>query len=150
MEKAYDVDGFEKEMKSIYESRTQMREKMHKDTATAFDPFICEKLSLSWDEIREMVESGLCTVGSHSATHPGLTRSDAEKTKQELSTSKARITELLGTEVKHFSYPHSMQDSEIQRFVEEAGYSSAALGYGGKIRKGDNRFCLDRKHLIQP
>lgn len=150
MEGVYDVEGFEKEMKSIYESRSQMREKMHKDTATAFDPFICEKLSLSWDEIREMVESGLCTVGSHSATHPGLTRLDTENAKQELSASKARIEALLGIEVKHFSYPHSMQDSEIQSFVEEAGYASAALGYGGKIRIGDNRFCLNRKHLIQP
>lgn len=150
MEEAYDVDGFEKEMKSIYESRTQMRDKMHKDTATDSDPSICNQLALSWEEIREMVECGLCTVGSHSVTHPGLTRLDNEQARQELSASKARIEEMLGIEVKHFSYPHSMQDPQIQQFVEEAGYSSATLGYGGKIRKGDNRFCLNRKHSIQP
>ena len=96
-----------------------------------------------------MVDSGLCTVGSHTVSHPGLVRIDAKEVSAELMESKRVIEEKLGVEVAHFSYPHSMQDERVQRMVAEAGYTSATLGYGGNVRKGDNMYCLNRKHIIQ-
>ena len=74
---------------------------------------------------------------------------DAKKVFSELHESKRVIEEKLGVEVSHLSYPHSMQDEHVQRMVAEAGYTSATLGYGGNVRKGDNMYCLNRKHMIQ-
>lgn len=149
LEKDRSVDEYEKIIKAIYESGRPMAEEMHRLTQTVSDRNLCLDLALSWAEVKEMVETGLCTIGSHSVTHPGLIRIDAKECFSELKESKRIIEDKLGVEVAHFSYPHSMQDERVQKKVAEVGYRSATLGYGGNVRKGDNMYCLNRKHMIQ-
>lgn len=149
LEKDRSVDEYEKIIKAVYESGKLMAEEMHRLTQTVPDRSLCPDLALNWAEIKEMVDSGLCTIGSHTVSHPGLIRIDAKEVSSELRESKRVIEEKLGVEVAHFSYPHSMQDERVQRMVAEAGYKSATLGYGGSVRKGDNLYCLNRKHIIQ-
>lgn len=149
LEKDRSVDEFERIMKAVYESGKPMAEEMHRLTQSDPDRNLCLDLALNWAEIKEMVDSGLCTVGSHTVSHPGLVRIDAKEVSSELHESKRVIKEKLGVEVVHLSYPHSMQDERVQRMIAEAGYTSATLGYGGNVRKGDNMYCLNRKHIIQ-
>ncbi len=149
LEKDRSVDEYERIMKAVYESGKPMAEEMHRLTQTVPDMNLCLDLALNWAEIKEMVDSGLCTVGSHTVSHPGLVRIDTKEVSSELHESKRVIEEKLSVEVAHLSYPHSMQDERVQRMVAEAGYTSATLGYGGNVRKGDNMYCLNRKHIIQ-
>ena len=146
---ASDVSAFEELMKDIYRSDKNMREAMHEMTASTPDYALCKQLSLSWEQLREMVASGLCTVGCHSMTHPGLSRISHDELRWELTESKRVIESNLPVKVKHFSYPHSMENSFIQKLLKESGYESATLGYGGTIRKGDNPYKLNRRYFIQ-
>ena len=143
------VDAFEEMMGTIYRSDRNMRDIMHEMTASTPDPNLCKALSLSWGQLQEMIDSGLCTVGCHSMTHPGLTRIPDEEVSRELLEGRQIIESKLSVKVKHFSYPHSMESARIQEILKETGFESATLGFGGTIRKGDNPYRLNRRYLVQ-
>ena len=145
-----DVDSFEGLMREAYHSDRNMRDFMHGKTASSPDLSLCRELSLSWEQLQEMVDSGLCTIGGHSMTHPGLTRIPKDDVYRELSEGKRIIESHLPVQVKHFSYPHSMESVEIQEKLKQAGYETATLGFGGTIRKGDNPYRLYRRYIVQP
>lgn len=140
---------FESLNKKIYASDKPMAEEMHQLTSTSMDAELTRRYALSWEQLREMVDSGLCTIGSHTCSHPGLTRISANEVLRELTESKRIIETRLHTEVQHFSYPHSMQNEVISQLVQQAGYQTATLGYGGAIRKGDDVFKWNRKYIVQ-
>lgn len=149
MEKHRSVVEYEDLMKQIYGCGKPMAGMMHELTGTQPDPEICRSLSLSWEEAKEMVDSGLCTIGSHTVSHPGLTRIGEDACRCELEGSRHIIKERIGRDAVHFSYPHSMEDEAVRKAVSEAGFISAALGYGGTIRRGTDRFRLNRKFIVQ-
>ena len=149
MEKNRSIEAFEALMKQIYGSNGPMAKTMHGVTGTKPDPALCKALSLSWSEIKEMVDSGLCTIGSHTVSHPGLTRISLDDCSRELQESRHIIKDIIGCDVIHFSYPHSMYNEAVCEAVAKAGYKTAALGYGGSIRLGDNGYRLNRRFIVQ-
>ncbi len=85
-------------------------------------------------EVRELAELGF-EIGSHSMTHPRLTRLSDAEVRSEIVDSKQALEDLLGRAVHSFSYPYGDQDARVRRMVAEAGYAS---------RDGDHvvhRFC---------
>lgn len=106
-------------------------------------------LALTWDELAEMLSSGLLTVGSHTQSHPMLTKIPTEDVRQELLESKNIIEQHLSIPVNHFSYPHSAYNMEIANELRLIGYKSATLGYGGSIRRGMESMLLNRKYIVQ-
>ena len=140
---------FERCMKELYQSQQNMRDLMHSLTDSEADYTLCEQLALTWEQLGEMVASGLCTMGSHSMTHPGLTRVPMKVVQQELEESKRIIEAHLPITVRHLSYPHSMTNQEIQQMVKSSGYVSATLGYGGNIRVKDHPYQLYRHYIVQ-
>lgn len=144
-----DSSLFEKSLKQCYAQPGNMRETMHTLTQTTVDESLCRKHSLTWEQIAEMVASGLCTVGSHTVTHPGLTRIAPDAVADELTRSAQTIEQHLGHRPLHFSYPHSFSDESIIQQVKEAGYQTAALGYGGVVRHGAAPYLLPRIYLTQ-
>ena len=74
--------------------------------------------------VKSLFEAGFA-VGSHSVTHPMLTKLPPAELKIELSKSKCEIEELLGAEVKGFAYPHGDRNEKVVDAVEEAGYEYA-------------------------
>lgn len=106
-------------------------------------------LALTWDELAEMLSSGLLTVGSHTQSHPMLTKIPTEEVRQELLESKNLIEQHLSISVNHFSYPHSAYNMEIANELRLIGYKSATLGYGGSIRRGMESMSLNRKYIVQ-
>lgn len=144
----YDKEEFESVIKKIYEGNGSFAEIMHEITGDY--EINTEKHSIQWEEVKEMVKSGLCTVGSHTVSHSALTYLSPERCLYELYQSKRKIEQQLGIVVQHFSYPHSLQNSAVQQAVKNVGYKSAALGYGGRIRKGFNPYALNRVFIIQP
>lgn len=136
-------------MKQIYTDPASMPVTMHRLTHTNPDYTLCAELALQWEEFKEMINDGLCTIGTHSVSHVGLSRVNKEQIAFELNQSRKKVQEYLGIEPDHMSYPHSMYNDEVIHAVKEAGYQSAALGYGGTIRKGDNLYLLKRVYIVQ-
>ena len=108
-----------------------------------------DNLALTWDELAEMLSSGLLTLGSHTQSHPMLTKIPTEEVRQELLESKNLIEQHLSISVNHFSYPHSAYNMEIANELRLIGYKSATLGYGGSIRRGMEAMLLNRKYIVQ-
>lgn len=97
---------------------------------------------LSWNEIKELHNQGI-EFGSHTLTHPDLTKISSKQTKSEITESKAKIEEILGSEVKTFAYPFGKFNQEIKQIVEKE-HQAACSTILGKIQTGSDYFALER------
>ncbi len=79
---------------------------------------------LTLQEIRELHRHGVA-FGSHSLTHPFLTLLSDEDLRCEVSDSKSRLEDLLGSEVTCFAYPGGRVDPRVRAAVADAGYKTA-------------------------
>ena len=79
---------------------------------------------LSWSDVQALVDSGW-QVGSHTMTHPHLTKIDAKRVKWEISESKAVIEDHIGNSVDMFCYPAGHYNRNIMEEVRLAGYHGA-------------------------
>ncbi|MDE2038489.1 MAG: polysaccharide deacetylase family protein [Elusimicrobia bacterium] len=87
----------------------------------ASEPWIA---MLSWAQVREMQDSGLVEMGSHTMTHRNLARLPPEDARWELVESKKRLEEKLGREMVGFAYPYGAGAyvPQVRRAAREAGY----------------------------
>jgi peptidoglycan/xylan/chitin deacetylase (PgdA/CDA1 family) len=80
--------------------------------------------ALTWDEIRELNRAGI-EIGSHTVSHPVLTRVKPGELFRELVSSKERLESELSREVDLFCYPNGDMDKRIRSAVAAAGYRAA-------------------------
>jgi peptidoglycan/xylan/chitin deacetylase (PgdA/CDA1 family) len=86
---------------------------------------------MSWDDVRALDHAGF-EIGSHTLTHPYLTRiAGDDELDRELVMSKRRLEEELGHPVPAFAYPFGAKDERVERAVVAAGYTSARTTYSG-------------------
>lgn len=101
---------------------------------------------LGWDQIEEMRRFGI-TFGSHTMTHPDLTRIPLDAAGYELRGSKQSLEERLGEEVRFLSYPFGRYNGEIEAVAEEAGYQVCFCSYPRRRNPGRNRYSVGRKGM---
>jgi len=100
---------------------------------------------MTWDELRQLQSAGM-TIGSHSRTHPELTKKGVSL-KSEIAGSREDIQKELGTAPSLFAYPYGDWDDRVVSAVRAAGYV-AARGMGeGPMNTKANLFALKS---IQP
>jgi len=104
---------------------------------------------LNWDEIREMRQSGLVSIGAHTVTHPILSKCTYEEQREELTRSQRRIADELGEECTLFAYPNGQMTDYNQDTIgllKELGFLCAVttiFGYLDNNHRDDlqlNRF----------
>ena len=86
-----------------------------------------EKGFLNWRQIREMSDSGIIDIESHTMSHPWLTGLDDAGLKNELVESKRILEDRLGKEIKYLCYPMGAYNAHIKSAVREAGYKAAVV-----------------------
>jgi len=80
---------------------------------------------LQWDEIRAMRRSGLVSLGSHTVSHPVLSRCSEAIQRSEIVDSKRRIEQELGEACSIFAYPFGKRadfTESSKQILREAGY----------------------------
>lgn len=82
-------------------------------------------LMLSWEEVREMQDSGLISFQSHSASHAILTKIPAGQAEQEILKSRAIIEEKTKRAVNTLSYPNGWYNEELKAIVKKLGFIAA-------------------------
>ncbi len=100
---------------------------------------------VSWDQLRIMCAQGL-DVGSHTVTHPILSKLDYTRIEQELSQSAARIKEQLNVTTKGLCYPNGRLIDITPQVIECAkaqGYEYGLLARNLPIQ-GDDVFRIGR------
>jgi peptidoglycan/xylan/chitin deacetylase (PgdA/CDA1 family) len=83
-----------------------------------------ELLPMSWDQLGELADAGW-EVGSHTATHPHLTRLDDEALRRELEESRATVEQRLGRPCPTLAYPYGDHDERVVAAAGAAGYAAA-------------------------
>lgn len=91
-------------------------------------PWPDDGVPLSWAGCRELVDSGLVTMGSHTHSHALLDRLDPPAAATELDRSKKLIEDHLDVQAQHFAYPKAVPPSpEVEAEVRRR-FLTAALG----------------------
>jgi peptidoglycan/xylan/chitin deacetylase (PgdA/CDA1 family) len=101
---------------------------------------------LSRRHIAEMSKHGI-EFGSHTRTHPVLSRVSADQAKYEIEGSKMDLERLLGASVRFFAYPKGKfrdVNAEIIRGVAAAGYKAAFMAENGLVTGEEDPYELKR------
>lgn len=86
---------------------------------------IDELRPLTWEDAASLAGRGW-EVGSHTATHPLLTRLDDEGLRTELSRSRSAIAERMGS-CSSLAYPYGQADERVAEAARSAGYEVACM-----------------------
>ena len=81
--------------------------------------------------------------GAHTLTHPDLTRLSAAQVAIEMSASKDRIEESLGTPVTSFAYPFGRYDAQSRRIAQEY-FGCACADTLGLLSSRSDPYALER------
>jgi len=100
----------------------------------------------TWDELKEMSDSGLINIGSHTMDHAELTNKkykDADL-RYQIFNAKDVLQKKLGIKVKDFCYPYGKYNEDVVKLVKEAGYDTATILEGKSDVNLNNIFVWKR------
>lgn len=93
-------------------------------------------------EIKEVSSNGI-EIGSHTLSHPDLSKSPSNKAQEEISNSKKTLESLIGNDIISFCYPSGKFSEETVKSVKEAGYKYAVTTKS-KLTTFENLLELNR------
>lgn len=105
---------------------------------------------MNWEQIRELSESGLITIGSHSMNHPNLSEVESEDTlKYEIFESKKTLEETLKKRVDFFSYPFGGINTKARGLAVLAGYKACVGTNFPKDYPRNDLYALKRVRISE-
>ncbi len=102
---------------------------------------------LSVSALRDMASVPGVTIGAHGYTHRRLTDCDTNELRNELTSSRKWIEDIVGLPVTCMSYPHGAEDSRVREAVSEAGYTIAASSRSGINLSSRDPILLARTNI---
>lgn len=121
---------------TVYLASAYMGQTMQWEGATATG---APGKGLTWDQLREFMDSGLCTIGNHTHSH---VRPEA-LTAAELDGCTERIKSELGVTPAHFTYPWGVAVPSMEGQLRER-FRSASTGELGRNFPGVDPMRLRR------
>lgn len=124
----------------IEEHATKMKVAIPREPPSEYSP-------CSARQLREMADSGLVEIGSHSVTHPVFSTLTDEESQWELAESRAQIEQLIDRRVVCFCFPNGKPADYLPTHLlqaKAAGYASAVMTHFGMPRCGANEYSLPR------
>lgn len=121
---------------TIYVASAHIGGTMHWEGSTAKDTGAA---ALSWDQLGEMVASGLCTVGNHTHTHARPEVLDVA----ELDGCTELVQRELGVVPRHFAYPWGLPVPRLDQTLR-ARFDSAVTGRLGRNTAATDPLRLNR------
>jgi peptidoglycan/xylan/chitin deacetylase (PgdA/CDA1 family) len=102
--------------------------------------------AMTWNQAA-LMDRALIDFGSHTCTHPVLSRCSIEELVDELHESRRALSGRLGRNIDAFAYPHGEPADYNERAiaaVKAAGYTCAAVSHGGPLDRRCDVFQLTR------
>lgn len=100
-------------------------------TKASYDSSYCNYRHFSWEQAKEMQESGFIDIQSHSYSHFIHTDKTEEDNEKEIKTSHFDITKNTGKSPTVYAYPSGKFTENTQKKAEEAGYRIQVIVRGG-------------------
>lgn len=97
---------------------------------------------LDWERLGRLAEEGV-QLGSHTCTHPHLTRVPHAQLREELEESAARLQSMLGVRPAGLAYPYGAHDDRVVQ-AAAALYDHAVTVELRPLARGDDRCRLPR------
>ena len=111
-------------------------------SAEFYDHYRTQRL-MSEETLRSLA-SDLVAVGSHTLTHPMLTRLSPKGAEIEIRESKRRLEKILGRDVDLFSFPHGDYNESTVRMCRDAGYTRVFTTNPSFTRLDSDEFVIGR------
>lgn len=109
-----------------------------------------EQLGINIESLKALEADPLCTIGTHTVSHPKLDTLSYEGQVKEIIQSSQNLETLFGHPIHHFSYPHGAYNADTFSIINQQSFRSVLLAWGGNIRRGANPLMLPRIELQQP
>lgn len=101
---------------------------------------------LNNEQIRELLESGLITIGSHSHYHKKFTHLSEQEINDELSASKKILEALTGRKIFAMAYPSGRVNETVEHATQV--YFDIACGVkSGKVNHSENLMNIKRNSI---
>lgn len=129
-------------LKPMHEAERLAGVRAIQETLGPGDPGAAASLMLDWGRVRAMRGSGIA-FGSHTETHPILSRVAPERAREEVMRSKRTIEKELGEEAAFFAYPNGRvedYDEGAVQALRDAGYRGALTTSFGPNEAGEDPF----------
>lgn len=102
---------------------------------------------LTWDQVVEMSESGVISIGSHTMTHAWLPGLPEQRLDVEIIDSRRAIESHIRKPISSFSYPLGGFNERVRDKVIKAGYSIAVATNPGKRYPRHDLFAMKRLRI---
>lgn len=99
---------------------------------------------ITWDMAKEMQNSGVMNLESHTMDHLNLLKTDKSEARLQLSGSKRWLEAHLKKPVKFLAYPEGDYNAEIIAMVKDLGYEGAFTVFYKLTSKEENPYELSR------
>lgn len=134
-------DGYE----DFYTDVFPLLKKYHmRATLYVIYDYIGRKGFLNEKQIRELIESDLVEIGSHTLDHIYLKQSPKLYADKQIIESKKKFEDRFGISIKTFAYPYGAFNNDNIESVKKAGYTAAVSVISGEIQSEENLFYLSR------
>ena len=103
-----------------------------------------ENRYLKSSQLKEMAQSGLISVGSHTISHINFKTASPANATREAFQSKKDLEKITGKPVVHFSYPSGQFDDNSIKILKSLGYISSVTTIEGTVHSGSSALSLSR------
>lgn len=110
---------------------------------------LVDELAITSDQIVAMSKDPLCTIGSHTVSHPNLAELNPDEQIDEILSAKRKLENLLGRDIVHFAYPYGLYKDEVKSILNNHGIRTAVCTWGGAIRSGGSLYTMPRIELSE-
>jgi len=137
-------DGY----RDFYSSAFPILKKYHMQaTINIITDYIGYPDHLTWEMLKEIRNSGLITIASHSKSHPSMPTLTASRIVEEAEISKHVLEEGLGIKITDFCYPSGSFNDNVVNALQTAGYTDAVTTQPGKWKANIDPFKIPRQRI---
>jgi peptidoglycan/xylan/chitin deacetylase (PgdA/CDA1 family) len=104
---------------------------------------------LSWDQLRRLAHEGL-TLGSHTRTHPIMTRVTPARMREEIRASQKDLKREIGAAVPIFCYPNGDHDDSVVSILKDEGILLGFTTLSGENKTQSLDLLRLRRVVITP
>ena len=99
---------------------------------------------LNWEQVRQIDQNPLFTIGSHTVDHLNLADQNADTQRFEIIQGKQQLEAQLGHPVRTFAYPYGAFNAASVALVRDAGFSTAVTTEDGTDQMPGDQLVLHR------
>lgn len=102
---------------------------------------------MNWDNLKEMVGSGMVFAYDHTWSHYSITKGSYEKIEQEIMTAKKQLEEQLGKPQVVFTYPYGPSSDTAIDVLRKNGFLGAFTTISSTLQCDGYIYNLRRTHI---